>query len=90
MWSKQTINFGQCKPNEIKYESVQYLGNQEISSSNFMVSCGCTNPTYNPQTKTLTIGLHMGPNEGVKNTNIVVNYPDKSQEILILAATITK
>jgi hypothetical protein len=90
MWSKQIIDFGQGKPNETKYESIQYLGNQEISSSNFMVSCGCTTPIYDPQTKVLAVGLHLGPNDGVKSANIQVNYPDGSQEVIRLTAIIIK
>lgn len=89
MWNKQTIDFGQAKPNETKYETVQYLGKQIISSSNFLVSCGCTTPTYNPETKSLTVGLNMGPSTGIKSANITINYPDGQQEILKLTAIIS-
>ncbi len=88
-WSKNTIDFGPRKLNETGFETIQYLGNQIISASNMFTSCGCTQPTYNSQTKVLTVGLHMNQ-IGTKTASITINYPDKTQDIIILKAEITQ
>jgi hypothetical protein len=88
MWNKQVNNFGSVQPNQTLYTSFEYLGSQKLSSSNFYTSCGCTSVAYNPETKVASVGLNTGPMQGEKNASITVNYPDKSQEILRLVATI--
>lgn len=86
-WSKEVIDFGNSKVNETKYDSIQYLGNQIISSSNFLTSCGCTGVTYNPETKLANIGLNM-THSGTKSASVIVNYPDGTQDIITLKAEI--
>ena len=87
MWSKNVVEFGHAKLGETKYETIKYFGTQNISNSNLLTSCGCTNPEYNQTTKELKIGLHMG-NPGEKTASITVNYPDGQQEIIILKGTV--
>jgi len=89
-WNKQVHDFGETQPNLTVYTTFKYLGNLNISSSNFMVSCGCTSVIYNPDTKEASVGLNTGPIEGEKSTVVTVNFPDSSQDLLQLKATITK
>ena len=86
-WNKTEINFGESQFNEVKTETIDYLGNQSLSNSNFLTSCGCTSPSYDATTKKLTIGLRM-TSKGIKTASVTVNYPDGTQDILILKANI--
>lgn len=86
-WSKTEINFGLSKFNEVKTETIDYLGDLSLSNSNFLTSCGCTSPNYDAATKKLTIGLRM-TSIGIKTASVTVNYPDGKQDILILKAEI--
>lgn len=86
-WSKTEVDFGTSNFNETKFETIQYLGDQVISNSNFLTSCGCTSPSYNPDTKELTLGLRM-TTKGVKTASVTVNYPNGQQSIIILKADI--
>ena len=86
-WDKYEIDFGECKFDEYKTDTFTYLGNMDLKQSSFRVSCGCTQPTYNPETKKLEVGLKMN-SLGTKQATVIVDYPEGSQTILLLKANI--
>ena len=84
-WDKQIHDFGLTDRNLQLTTSFQYLGDLDLSTKDFSASCGCTTPLYNQETKTLSIGLNVGANKGIK-TSSVRCVP--TNEVLILKATI--
>ena len=83
-WEKYVIDFGNTKYGDTLFTTVKYLGNEDLLTKDFSVSCGCTTPEYNKETKTLKVGLNMNI-VGTKQSTIQVKG-----ETLILKAEISR
>ena len=86
-WDKKLHKFGMVKLTSTHYCTFKYEGVEELSNTNFIVSCSCTTPTYNPDTKELKVGLYMGE-IGQKNASISIKKDGVIMDILGLQATI--
>lgn len=82
------FNFGEVEYNSTHCIGIQYLGDEKISTKNFSVGCGCTNVTYNENTKILNVCLNMNIPTGVKTATITANLANNVQEIIILRGTL--
>lgn len=77
-WNKEEHDFGDVRTGTTVYTDFLYKGEDKIS---FRVSCGCTTPTYDKETKILNVGLRVD-GKGTKTSTVTIN----GNKVLILKA----
>ena len=87
LWDKKEHHFGNVKYNSTHYVDIKYLGEDNLTTDNFIVNCSCTTKSYNRDTKSVTLGLNMNQ-MGNKISVITVNLPKGKQDLLLLKATV--
>ena len=55
MWSSTNIALGTVVQKKKQYIKIQWTGEEEPTIYQMKSSCGCTTPSYNPETRTLSV-----------------------------------
>lgn len=82
-WDKTMHDFGVSQLGNVT-TNFKYLGDLDLSSTDFSVSCGCTSPTYIKETKTLVATLNLSE-KGLKSSYI---QSIKTEDKLLLKAEV--
>lgn len=69
-WDLTLKDFGKVPFNSTQFVTFNYLGDLNLTSSDFKVGCSCTSPTYNPSTKQLNVGLNVNIRAGIKQATV--------------------
>lgn len=73
-WNKEEHDFGNVQVGTTVYTDFLYTGGNTPLS--FSVSCGCTTPSYDRNSKILKVGLNVGA-KGSKVSVVTVSNGDK-------------
>ena len=87
MFNIQFHNFGEVKLGTTHCLNILYQGQEELTDANFVTPCGCTQKSYDQQSKTLFVCLNMN-NHPTKDAAIICNIPE-GQEVISLTASVT-
>lgn len=101
-WDKTSVDLGTLRVNEVTTIVYKYIGEHSelINQSRIRVTCGCTEPKWNPETKELTAiytpnpvpshFISMGKKSYQADKFILINYNNGTEEKLTFTATVIK